>query len=932
MSAYAKNNQYSRYYTDFAGVDLSSSPSNIQPYRFADMKNMYRDYYGSDGSAIETVPGFRRLHSFSSSSEQRKINSLLQFSPSFREGEYIAVHAGKRLFLYPLEYKDDENEQSISPEKLYKNGMLTEAAELADSKSVIFENDGELYILDGKNYMTLGADGVQDVRDIPYIPITYSDSAPYEQRNMLTDDFYCKFNLSLGIHSLNRYQYPSDDLIYSITGDGVCEVVGISDSTVTDLYVPSYTEINGKIYNVQGIAPLAFRGLTSLKAVTVLSGVKKIGDNAFLSCPSLVSVVLADTVEELGVGAFMMCSSLQYVTMGPQIKSIPRNAFYGTELSLIRYSGEANEWTSITKDSKNPEFDTISITYNNKDYSGSFRFYINEKCAELYSVKLDDTPLDTKEGSIYYTPTYEKINGQVLITSVIVTSSDYTQLYGKVLTLYGRAARMCSEQQGEQKPFFANASESCYDVISACTICVKFDGRLFYSGNPKYPSTVFYSARDSSGQSSPLYIGAQNYFYVGRGDSRITSILPSGNSILFFKDDSERGGIYIYEGADTESDLIPRIYTLSDYVGGVGSAGGACSFYGDTVFISERGLDAVSKKQLNGEISICHRSSNIDSALLKGSVKDCSICCWQGYLCILLDGEIFLADSRRTFLHNTGDTQYEWYKLSDIGTYEGQYSRFFTLPLIDYYSNLYIKYGDAYIPLEGREEFGGEDDCDGAFMTYAYKLEDGVFKEAGIRVFCCIIPDESGVFHCYMCDSSGEMKGGDYSPACEIISVNDVLFFGTASGNLCCFNTDKRDSSGNIDRRYYSFDGRRYFSGFSTKSDNCSIPNMTKSTVKHSLCLHLKSFGSGRVKVLVRTDQGSWKNIADAQNGLFAFDDVEFDRFTFNTSQRTTVVIPEKEKRWAEKQYHVYSDEYMRPFGIFDVSYRYKVAGRIKEK
>ena len=135
-----------------------------------------------------------------------------------------------------------------------------------------------------------------------------------------------------------------------------------------------------------------------------------------------------------------------------------------------------------------------------------------------------------------------------------------------------------------------------------------------------------------------------------------------------------------------------------------------------------------------------------------------------------------------------------------------------------------------------------------------------------------------------------------------------------------------------IDRRYYTFDGRRYFSGVSTKSDDCNIPNMTKSTIKHSLCLHLKSFGSGRVKVTVRTDQDNWKKIADAQNGVFAFDDIEFDRFTFNTSRRTTLIIPEKEKRWAEKQFSVYSDEYMRPFGIFDVSYRYKVAGRIKNK
>ena len=83
---------------------------------------------------------------------------------------------------------------------------------------------------------------------------------------------------------------------------------------------------------------------------------------------------------------------------------------------------------------------------------------------------------------------------------------------------------------------------------------------------------------------------------------------------------------------------------------------------------------------------------------------------------------------------------------------------------------------------------------------------------------------------------------------------------------------------------------------------------------------------------MVRTDQDKWKSIATTHNGVFAFDDTEFDAFTFNTSSRVTLVIPEKEKRWSEKQYHIYSDEYKRPFGIFDISYRYKVAGRIKQK
>ena len=243
---------------------------------------------------------------------------------------------------------------------------------------------------------------------------------------------------------------------------------------------------------------------------------------------------------------------------------------------------------------------------------------------------------------------------------------------------------------------------------------------------------------------------------------------------------------------------------------------------------------------------------------------------------------------------------------------------------------MYVYYGGAYLPIEGKDD---EDDTrDDTFLTSAYNEENGKFISGGKFLYCSVGYGEDALLHCYICDSRNEMIGGEFFSASSLLSVDDVLYFGTEGGHLCCFNTDKRDENGNIDRNYYTFNGRRYSSGFSTKSDNCDIPSLTKSTIKHSLCMHLKSFGSGRVKALVRTDQDDWKSIANAQNGVFSFDDIEFDSFTFNTSSRVTLIIPEKEKRWAEKQYHIYSDEYKRPFGIFDISYRFKVAGRIKNK
>ena len=39
----------------------------------------------------------------------------------------------------------------------------------------------------------------------------------------------------------------------------------------------------------------------------------------------------------------------------------------------------------------------------------------------------------------------------------------------------------------------------------------------------------------------------------------------------------------------------------------------------------------------------------------------------------------------------------------------------------------------------------------------------------------------------------------------------------------------------------------------------------------------------------------------------------------------------EKEKQWVEKQYYIYSDEYLKPFALYYISFRYNIAGRYKE-
>jgi hypothetical protein len=58
---------------------------------------------------------------------------------------------------------------------------------------------------------------------------------------------------------------------------------------------------------------------------------------------------------------------------------------------------------------------------------------------------------------------------------------------------------------------------------------------------------------------------------------------------------------------------------------------------------------------------------------------------------------------------------------------------------------------------------------------------------------------------------------------------------------------------------------------------------------------------------------------------------MDFSDFTFQVTPETLFSISEKEKRWVEKQYYIYSDEFEKPFSLYYIAYRYNICGRVKK-
>ena len=164
------------------------------------------------------------------------------------------------------------------------------------------------------------------------------------------------------------------------------------------------------------------------------------------------------------------------------------------------------------------------------------------------------------------------------------------------------------------------------------------------------------------------------------------------------------------------------------------------------------------------------------------------------------------------------------------------------------------------------------------------------------------------------------------------------------------FNTDKRgvapaaisESEGFSEEEYrnvmgskihpyfYSFDRHAAKYGVTTVSDNCDIPHLTKNSVRNSLAVKFKVFGTTNIKAEVETDNKGKKSLGTIPLSSLSFDSVDFSGLTASLSDYSTLTIPESEYGWTEKRLSFTSDDFCSPFGVYSISYRYKIKGKIK--
>jgi hypothetical protein len=299
-----------------------------------------------------------------------------------------------------------------------------------------------------------------------------------------------------------------------------------------------------------------------------------------------------------------------------------------------------------------------------------------------------------------------------------------------------------------------------------------------------------------------------------------------------------------------------------------------------------------------------------------------------------------MADSRKVFQNENGNIEYEWYYLEDIGVYEGQQDKYYYLkswPNVFKDENgdrIEIYHDGTIISLasdfENPPPINEKPDVCSGTVSVEDQEDNDTYYEYLVQKY----NSPNGDQYAFLCDTTGEKIGGKFKPAVCIQTIldggKDNVFFGTENGVVCSFNFDKRDENGIIDRMWYTFDDRTIYCGCAMKMDNCGIPHMTKTTVKRSTVIKTKSAEGSSAKVRVRTNENPYHEIARINSSDFSFSSLNFSDFSFVTEGDTLFSIKEKEKKWVEKQYYIYSDEFKKPFSIYYVAHKYYVAGKYK--
>ena len=901
---------YSQSYSGFVGVDFTSDPACVARNRLAHSVNMWRDYDSENGAAIETFPGFRSVVGLDDSCGD--ILKVYHFKPD--DEDYLIIHATKGIFAVKVEdiTKFNEKGEPIEKENIKSAARIDVGVTEEYSRSLGFVQNNRLYIISNVGYYYVAYD-----KKITVCEIMNNKKANLSRKWRWDDfvdcrldgfdyrvDFMCaevqyygfvrvpldtsenpQYGMAFYKNPITAWPY---EIVYTETEkweDSKFRIIDFGESAIDETIKSFLEKYAQKIVNIP----------TSPYIPTEYYNGKKYEQRNMLS----------DMIYQVeGNGG------IESVAKVPdEINSNDGTVASYKEINVIDYSvlEDIRESTDSIYASFSKKYE-ITVTVDDKIFYSTKSDYESALIKDDVYMPLCKYTQDDK-GTRHY-----------ILTGIRFARSKIFNMDGtqkKVSILYNALDPISFNtiEEGRNKTVASlEYGGTSVDAILGCTKVAVYDGRVFLTGNPALPNTVFYSARNSTGANDPTYFGVYNYFNDGYGNTPNVDLLSTTSMLMVIKQDTvQDGSVYYHTGMDnTDEDsmnLIPRIYPSTSGAAGIGSVATldsrgvlSCNFLDDAVFLSRRGLEGVSKQTVNLERTIGHRSTFVDKLLSHESLSGASMAEWKGYLVICCNGHIYLADSRSMSQTADGSYQYEWFYLEGLVT-RGNRQTF-----------VYAHPSAEWIP-DGYKENANEDtvnsdevitvEIDGVVIYYVMDGEDKYLVEPqGWK------------------SSNNKIK--------DVLAVGEVLFL-ISDKNICIVNTDmERDELGRLKADAYSFDGCGYVSGCSTRLDDCGQLTFRKNTLFGYTVARFKTLIGSRCSVKTSTDGRSFDKICDVDNNRNDYDDFDFANASYDGDADHVAVLPERSRGWVRKQYYFYSDGFCQPFGLYEMSYHYQPTGKIR--
>ncbi len=879
--------QYTKIYEKMRGVDLSADAGNAEE-RYAYTENMYVDYE-NDGLAVESVPGFRKLFPFDAT-----INGLYTQNLD-TDRVYLLVHAGTAL------YRIDEAEIDIL-------GTLEPIAELKNKKSCSFTVGRTVYILDGESMIAVDEYGnavtvSDDSPMAPYVPTTYRNRKRYEQRNLLTD----KFRESFVLTTADEVSYGSYGLRYRVLNaiERTCCVSGVDESVSGTVHIPSYTNIGGNDYAVTEIDDSAFWGNEAITELITNVGLLKVDRYAFWGAKNLKRIILSSTVESIGEYSFYGCKSIEYLAIGAAFKEFGRASLAATNsMKMLYYDGSEEGFAEIAN---LDVIGTSEVKYHISHPEISLGLRLATPTASVSRVTVNG-----EDATYTYDPRCATIR------------MDYAQrgdVEGRDITVYGTIDNDGYRPDTAEGDYLVSrfaGRMSPRECIFGSTVSEIFDGRVFLSGNPSLGGSVFYNTSPVGEEPSPLYFGSHCYFIDGVNDHPVKSILASHGALAVFKGgDDSSGSIFYHSPTDIKSSPYSTSYVHSR----INVIGGAYNYNDESIFITDSGVSMLDKYSTAGYREVRRRSSAVDKLLTACVAGGVSVSDWLGYLVICAGDTFFLGDGRRRRTKYSSQ-EYEWFILKGIGSYKN--------------ATRVYRYGDSapsgyYV----HDKVG----CLVDETVYSYTNAYG-------KTYYTLENSKK-----YVVYPTEELKGGNFYPATLLLAIGKRLYFATECGDLCVFNNDmngippeyvsrnegfdaveyERVMGDRLHPYFYLFDRHMPSYSLVTAWDDCGVPYLTKRTVGNSMIIKCKAPTGGKLRVEVQSDV----------SGSKSFDGIEIDPMStvgigdiplLRSTDRHTVAVNDRTSSFCEKRVAIYSEDPHAPFGIYSISYRYRIKGKIKRK